>query len=88
MGQTGVISGLLRLRRARVVAEILGHCERQPWYVKLDALDKAQLRETVQGSVNAYHDVSLDLLRVATDDTVMINEQAVRMIADIHGRTG
>ena len=83
-----MIKGLLSEQRKRVVAGILGHAESAVWWPRLSAAEQQGLRSQVLSSVNAMHDVTLDLLKVATGDGgVLISEDAVRLIQDTYDRT-
>lgn len=75
---------LLKQRRSRVVAEIMGGLERSSAWKVLSKDEREDIRDGVIDGVNSYHDLALDILKVYSDGTVLISEQAVRMIADIH----
>lgn len=71
-------------RRERVVASIMGHVERQPWWKELTDRDRKLLRDKVLSSIGEYHDVILDLLRVIDDNSIS-SPEVVRILDLVHG---
>ena len=72
-------------RRKRAVGTILGWAERRI-HDKLTSTERAELREQVIAAVGAYHDVALDMLAASIDDGGMVNQEALRMLEDLHSR--
>jgi hypothetical protein len=66
------------------VASILGHAEREV-YPHLTPLQRQAFRNKVLSSIDVYHDLVMDLIKVyeGRDDTI-VNEEALKMIRDIH----
>ncbi len=72
-------------RRKRAVGTILGWTERRI-HDKLTPTERNELREQVIAAVGAYHDVALDMLSASIDDGGMVNQEALRMLEDLHAR--
>lgn len=71
---------LVGAQRRRLVARILGEVERA-----FDVRDlPEELRTGVMDAVGTYHDLVLDLLGVRDDEGVIRNEDAVRLLGEIH----
>lgn len=84
---TDMVRGLLTEQRKRLVANLMGYMERSEWWPELDAEEQTDLRTRVLAAVNAYHDVTLDLLKVTLGDSVvLVNEDALRLIQSTHDR--
>lgn len=77
------VRNVLGRQRKRVVASILEHIERT---VK-DRLSEEEwhaLRGKVLGAVAQYHDACLDLVDSSVNDGMMLNEEAVKVLADFN----
>lgn len=70
-------------QRGRLVGSLMGYLERDV-YPKLTAPERKALREKVLSSVGVYHDFVLDALRAAGDGDTVLNEQALRLLQQIH----
>lgn len=77
---------LLKARRRRVIADIMGSFERTTGWPTLDAAEQKHVRAAVYSAISAYHDVALDMLAVLTDHEgmVLIDQRVVAMIEDLH----
>jgi hypothetical protein len=75
---------LLQERRSRTVAAVMGSLEKSAAWPRLSRDEKSDTRDVVFASINGYHELVLDLVKVFSDGQVMINEQAVQMIKDLH----
>ena len=82
----GLVSGLLAQQRKRLVAGVLGAAERSEWWPKLSVSEQSDFRTRVLHSINGYYEVTLDLLKVSTDEGVLISEDALRLIQATHDR--
>lgn len=81
---TEFVSGMLAQRRRRAVADVMGSLERGPAWPLLGKDDQAAVRSSVVGAINGYHDVALDLFRVVTDGHVIVSQEAMAMLRDLH----
>ena len=80
------VRSMLIERRKRLVGSVMVYLERQV-YPKLSKPEQAQLRDKIMVEVGAYHDVCLDILKASVDDgTIIVNEEALRLLQDIHGK--
>lgn len=79
-----LVTSLLQQRRGRVVASIMGSIERSSVWGGLSKDERADVRDSVVAGVNGYHELALDVLKVYNDGHVLINEQAIEMIRDLH----
>jgi hypothetical protein len=70
-------------QRKRVVGGIMGHVENSPWWPKLAPAEQKAFRDKVLSSVNAYHDLMLDMLRITGDDA-LVNERTLDVIERVH----
>lgn len=77
---------LLKRRRGRAVAAIMGTLERSSAWSKLTRDERMDLRDEVALAVDTYHELALDILKVYSDGTVIVSEQAIEMIRDLHER--
>ena len=75
---------VLTEQRRRCVGSLMSHIEQQV-YPHLDERALRELRAKVLGTVNAYHELCLDMVSASINEGTVINEEAVRMIARIHG---
>lgn len=78
------IRRMLLNQRKRVVGSIMNHAESAFWE-KLTPQERTAFRQIVLQSVGAYHDTCLDMVKSSVDDgSLIVNEEAMRMIEDIH----
>lgn len=77
------VRNLLVEQRGRLIGSILGHVEREV-YPKLDPEARSLLRQKVLTSVGVYHDTVLDILKASVNDGAVVNEEALRLLADLH----
>lgn len=70
-------------QRKRMVGSTMSYMENADWWPVLQPEERKQLREHVLKSVNAYHDVVLDVLKAATPD-VLVSDDAVRLLQAVH----
>lgn len=75
---------LLQAQRKRVVASILGHAEREV-YPHLTPPQRQAFRLKVLSSIDVYHDLVMDLIKVyeGRDDSI-VNEEALILLRNIH----
>lgn len=78
------VKNLLIEQRRRTVGSLMGHIEEKV-YPRLPAHERKDLRDKVLQTVNAYHDVCLDVLKSSVNDGSVVNEEAIRLLAEIHG---
>lgn len=79
------VRNLLIEQRRRTVGTLMTHIEEKV-YPRLPAAERQALRERVLSSVNAYHDVCLDILKSSVNDGSVVNEEALTLLAEIHNR--
>lgn len=77
------VRNVLNRQRKRVVASILEHIERT-LKDRLSEQEWSTLRSKVLGSVAQYHDACLDLVDSSVETGMMLNEEAVRVLADFN----
>lgn len=78
------VRNLLIEQRRRTVGALMGHIEERV-YPRLPAAERKELRDKVLQTVNAYHDICLDVLKSSVNDGSVVNEEALRLLAEIHG---
>ena len=84
MSDNQFVRNLLAEQRKRLVGSIMRYAE-EDFYAGLSREQQVAFRDKVLTSVGAYHDTVLDILKSSVDDgTYMVNEEALRMIAQIH----
>lgn len=69
--------------RKRAVGSILGYVENAPWWERLTLGEQCAYRDKVISSINAYHDVALDMIKVSRVGTV-VNEETLRIVQQVH----
>ena len=69
--------------RKRAVGGILAAAENSPWWDRLTTPEQRAHRDKVIGSINAYHDVVLDMIKVSQADA-LVNEETLRVIQQVH----
>lgn len=77
------VRNMLNRQRKRMVATILQHAETS-FYDALTQQQKDDFRSKVLGAAAQYHDTSLDLLNSSVNDGMMLNEEAVRVLANFN----
>jgi len=77
------VRNLLGEQRKRLTGAIMTHAE-QTFYERLSVKERNEFRDKVLSSISQYHDTVLDILKSSVDDGFMVNEDALRMIAQIH----
>ena len=84
MGDGGMIKRLVIEKRKRVVATILGHAERE-WLKsgKISREEFEAFRTTTLQSIDGWHDLMLDILKVSDED-MMRNGHAVQLLERVH----
>lgn len=75
---------LVRERRKRLVASILGHAERE-FYSSLTPEQQQAFRQKVLDSVDDFADLMRDIIKVSSEDFV-VNAHVAQIIEDVHGR--
>lgn len=82
-----LVERLLTEQRGRLVASVMGHCEREVFADLTEAQRKA-LRKKVLESVGVFYDFCRDALRASAADAhacgVVLNEEALRLLGEIH----
>lgn len=76
---------LVRERRKRLVASILGHAERE-FYPLLSPEQQTAFRDKVISSVDDFADLVRDIIKVTGED-VVVNAHVAQMIEEIHRAT-
>ena len=76
---------LIRERRKRLVASILGHAERE-FYPQLDPEQREAFRAKVIDSIDSFADLMRDIVAVQGEDAV-VNAHVVQLIEEIHRAT-
>lgn len=79
------VRNVLSEQRKRMLGSIMQYLEREV-YPKLTLPQQKALREKVLNSTIAYHDVCLDLLKASVNDGSVVNEEAVRLMAELNHR--
>lgn len=79
------VRNILTEQRKRMLGSIMQHMEREV-YPKLSRDEQRRLREKVLNSTIAYHDVCLDVLKASVNDGSVVNEEAVRLMAELNAR--
>lgn len=77
-----MVRRLLIEQRKRLIASVLGHAERE-FYPKLTPKERDDFRTHVLDSIDRYHDLVLDVLKVTKDDAIR-NDEAVDLIRQVH----
>jgi len=77
------VRNLLVEQRRRSVATLMKYVEREI-YPKLPQSLREELREAILSTLGAYHDLCLDVLKASVADGVVVNEEALELIAQIH----
>ena len=83
MANNEFVRNLLIEQRRRLVGSLMEYVERSV-YPRLRPEEQKALREKVLGSVGAYHDTVLDILKASVDDGSMVNAHALELITQIH----
>lgn len=73
---------VLNEQRRRLIGNLMTYMERHV-YEHLTPDQQRELRSRVLTSVGAYHDVCLDMLKASIDDGTLVNEDAVRLMAQL-----
>lgn len=88
MSEDTLVVSLLIEQRGRLVASIMGHAERN-LFADLSEAQKRAFRQKVLESVGVFYDFVRDLTRanaaVNQAEGVVVNEDAMRMLGEIHG---
>ena len=77
-----LVRNFLAERRKRMVGTLMNYIEAEINPL-LDDRRKRMLRSKVLSASNEYHDSAVDLLNAAVDDSSMVNEDALRLIARV-----
>jgi len=78
------VRNLLGEQRKRLTGAIMSHAE-QTFYDRLSVKERNEFRDKVLSGISQYHDTVLDILKSSVDDgSFMVNEEALRMITQIH----
>lgn len=83
MADNQFVRNLLGEQRKRLVGSIMTYAEGD-FYESLSRQQQKDFRDKVLQSVGVYHDTVLDILKSSVDDGFLVNEEALRMIAQIH----
>jgi hypothetical protein len=76
------LSRLVRERRKRLVATVLGHAERE-FYSQLSEEQQAAFREKVITSIDDFADFVRDIIKVTGED-VVVNAHVVEILEALH----
>jgi hypothetical protein len=77
------IRNMLSRQRRRALAIILNYSERA-FYERLTIDEQAHFRSVVLSAVSSYHDACLDMLESSVNDGMLLNEEAVRVVAQFN----
>lgn len=77
------VRNLLGRQRKRAIGVIMGHAERTFWSA-LSPEQQTAFRKTVLDAVGSYHDACLDLIEASVNDGMVVNEQALAVIAEFN----
>lgn len=77
------VRNVLSEQRKRMLGSLMQYIEREV-YPHLRPHEQKALREKVITSTIAYHDVCLDLLKASVNDGSVVNEEAVRLMAELN----
>lgn len=77
------VRNLLIEQRRRAVGTLMGYIEANV-AAKLDRQQNKELRDQVLRTIGAYHDVCLDVLKSSVNDGSVVNEEALRLLGEIH----
>jgi hypothetical protein len=72
---------LLNLQRRRLVGSLMGHAERE-LYPDLTEQQRKAYRDNTLASVDAYHEVMLDILG-ARDPNELVNAEAIDLLREV-----
>lgn len=73
---------LVRERRKRLVATVLGHAERE-FFDQLTATQRAEFRHKVLGAIDEFADLMRDVLKITGED-VVLNQHALELLEALH----
>lgn len=79
------VRNILTEQRKRMVGSLMQYMEREV-YPKLTRDEQKSLREKVLNATISYHDVCLDVLKASVSDGSVVNEEAVRLMAELNSR--
>lgn len=79
------VRNVLVEQRKRLVGTVMSHLEANV-YPKLTVTERKELRDKVLTAVGAYHDICLDMLKASVTDGSVVNEEAVRLMAELNHR--
>jgi hypothetical protein len=71
---------MLNRQRKRALAIILNHVERT-FLDRLSPDEWTDFRKAVLGAISTYHDACIDMVESSVSDGMMLNEEAVRIVA-------
>lgn len=73
---------LIRERRKRLVATVLGHAERE-FFDQLSAAQQADFRRKVLAAIDEFADLMRDVLKITGED-VILNQHAIDLLEALH----
>lgn len=76
------LTRLVRERRKRLVASILGHAERE-FFPQLSAEQQTAFRDKTLASIDDFADFVRDIIKVTGED-VVVNAHVVQILEDLH----
>jgi len=74
------INKMLNRQRRRALAIIMSHAERT-FYDRLSVDEQTEFRKVVLSGISTYHSACIDMVESSVNDGMMINEEAVRVVA-------
>lgn len=74
------VRNMLNRQRKRMVAIVMRHAETS-FYSELSVDQQAAFRAAVLSATSSYHDACIDLIESSVNDGMMLNEEAVRVLA-------
>lgn len=77
------VRGVLTRQRKRAIAIIMRHAETS-FYASLTPEQQNEFRSTVLSAIGSYHDACIDMVEASVNDGTMLNEEAVRVLAQFN----
>jgi hypothetical protein len=77
------VRNMLVEQRKRLVGTLMRYVETDV-YPRLPESERHRLRKKILQSVDAYHDVCLDMLKATVDDGSIHNDEAARLLARLN----
>lgn len=76
------VRNVLNEQRRRLIGNVMQYLEGHV-YTRLSPDEQRELRRRILAAVGAYHDVCLDMLKASIEDGSVVNEEALRLLAQL-----